>query len=157
MADSVLEPPEREFLLALDELGVRFLVVGMSAALLEGASGSTQDIDLWFASVSDPRIGEAARRAGGVFVTGSFGMSPPAVGGAIGDRFDIVTHADGLEPFEVEYARSHLYEIDGLQVHVLPLERVIASKRAARRPRDLAALPLLEEALRAKEESERRG
>jgi hypothetical protein len=35
---------------------------------------------------------------------------------------------------------------------VLPLERVIASKRAARRPKDLAQLPLLEAALAAKAE-----
>jgi hypothetical protein len=151
MADSVLEEPERAFLKALDELAVPFLVVGMSAALLEGATGSTQDIDLWFESLTDPRIAEAASRAGGVFISGSFGMAPPAVGGAIGDRFDIVTHADGLDDFRTEYSRAKIHVVDGLKLHVLPLHRIIVSKRAARRPKDLAALPLLEEALRAKE------
>jgi|GEM_PF-3695454 len=32
---------EREFLLALNDVGVRFMVVGMSAALLQGARGAT--------------------------------------------------------------------------------------------------------------------
>src|SRR4051812_22918953 len=132
MDDSVLDVGEREFLAALTQLGVPFLVIGMSAALLEGATGSTQDIDLWFESISDPRIAEAARRAGGVFVSGSFGMAPPGVGGGrIGDRFDIVTHADGLRSFHEEYAEAREYEIDGQRVRVLPLERIIASKQAS--------------------------
>jgi hypothetical protein len=35
-------------------------------------------------------------------------------------------------------------EIDGLSLHVLALERVIASKRAKNRPKDRAVLPALE-------------
>jgi hypothetical protein len=41
--------------------------------------------------------------------------------------------------------------IDGIPVKVLPLERVIASKRSTNRPKDLAALPALEAALRARD------
>lgn len=131
MADSALNEAERTFLAALNELGVPFLVIGMSAALIEGATGSTQKIDLWF------------------------GMAPPAVGGGeLGDRFDIVTHADGLGDFEAEYAGAKRYTIDGVPLRVLPLERVIVSKRASNRAKDVAALPLLEEALRAREGSE---
>ncbi|MDP3231853.1 MAG: hypothetical protein Q8N26_03685 [Myxococcales bacterium] len=37
---------ERAFLRTLSELGVDFLLVGMSAALLQGARGATEDIDL---------------------------------------------------------------------------------------------------------------
>ena len=33
---------ERRFLVALNALGVRYLLVGMSAALLQGARGSTE-------------------------------------------------------------------------------------------------------------------
>lgn len=64
-----LDEGERAFLLALNSLGVRYLLVGMSAALLQGARGATEDIDLWFESTADPRIGEAARQAGGFWVT----------------------------------------------------------------------------------------
>ena len=63
MGDSVLAERERAFLLALDELGVRFLLVGMSAALLQGARGATDDIDLWFEKSDDPRALEEALAA----------------------------------------------------------------------------------------------
>ena len=34
----------------------------------QGATTATQDVDLWFESVEDPRIGEAARTAGGAWI-----------------------------------------------------------------------------------------
>jgi hypothetical protein len=61
MADSILTDGERRLLVELERRGVRYLVVGMSAALLQGARGATEDIDLWFEDLADPRIGEAVR------------------------------------------------------------------------------------------------
>ncbi len=150
MSEFVLTAAEKTLLEGLNALGVRYLVVGMGAALLEGASGTTQDLDLWFGSIDSARVGEAARRAGG-FYTQGFGMQPPAIGGDGLDRVDLVLTASGLDPFDDEYARARLYELDGLQVRVLPLARVIASKRAANRPKDAAQLPILEATLAAKE------
>jgi hypothetical protein len=43
--------------------------------------------------------------------------------------------------------------VDDVPVKVLPLERVIASKRSAGRPKDVAALPALEATLRARDGS----
>lgn len=148
MPDSLLEPGERTFLRALDELGVAYLIVGVAAAVMQGAPLVTEDIDVWFGDRADHRLHEAARRAGGVFIPGHFGMMPAQVGGGtIGDRLDVVTTPDGLETFEVEYRGARVMELDGLELRVLPLERVIASKRAAGRPKDLAVLPALEAAL----------
>jgi hypothetical protein len=62
-------------------------------------------------------------------------------------RFDIVTHMHGLNGFEEEYPHALEYDLEGIRVPVLPLKRVIASKKASARPRDLAHLPALEEAL----------
>ena len=45
----------------------------MSAALLQGARGSTEDIDLWFEDVTDPRIADCVRAAGGIWISGAFG------------------------------------------------------------------------------------
>jgi hypothetical protein len=149
VSEFVLTPAERAFVQALDALGVRYLLVGMGAALLEGATGTTQDLDLWFGSIDPAGLAEAARRAGG-FYTPGFGFQPPAIGGAGLDRVDLVLTASGLESFEQEFARAHEYELDGLRVRVLPLERVLASKRAARRQKDLAQIPLLEAALAAR-------
>jgi hypothetical protein len=39
--------------------------------------------------------------------------------------------------------------VEGARLTTLPLERIIASKRATRRPKDLAQLPALEAALAA--------
>lgn len=156
MDDSLLEPGERKFLEALDELSVRYLIVGVGAAVLQGAPLVTQDIDLWFEDRLDPRLHEAARRAGGVFVPDHFGMMQAQVGGgALGDRIDVVTTPQGLEAFAVEYERAIVLELDGRQVHVLPLARVIASKRAAGRPKDLAVIPALEAALSVQREADR--
>ena len=149
MFDVALTPAERALLQALDALGVPYLIVGMGAAVIEGAPGTTQDLDLWFGRIDGERLGEAARRAGG-FYTSGFGVQPPAVGGNGLDRVDVVLTASGLDAFEQELLGAHEYDIDGVRVKVLPLERVIVSKRAANRAKDLAQLPMLEAALAAR-------
>lgn len=145
---SALTDVERAFLVELSRRGVRFMIVGLGAALLQGANTSTKDIDLWFELTSDPRIGDAATAVGGVWVSGSFGMRPPQIGG-IGDRLDVVTHMHGLERFTDELENMVEIEVDGTKLPVLKLERIIASKRAAGRTKDLAVIPALEEALAA--------
>ncbi|GMV14570.1 MAG: hypothetical protein HS104_42255 [Polyangiaceae bacterium] len=148
MVALALSPAERKLLEELNRLGVRYLVVGMSAALLQGARGMTEDIDLWFERTDDPRIGEAVRTAGGVWISGNFGMMPPTIGGGeLEDRFDVVTHCHGLGDFGVELDSAVEVEVDGVVLKVLPLERIIASKRAANREKDRIALPALETAL----------
>ncbi len=155
MADLALTDAERTFLQALEELGVRYMLVGLSAAVVQGADTVTADIDLWLEDRSDPRIHEAAKRAGGVWVPGSFGMMPPMVGGdALGDRFDIVLTLSGLEDFSTEVRNAKGIEVDGIALRVLPLERIIHSKRTAGRRKDLAVLPALEAALAAARDAE---
>lgn len=122
---SVFEPGERAVLEAFARRGVSYMVVGLSAAVLQGANTATRNIDLWFEDVSDHRIG----------------------GDAVGDRLDVVTHMHGLGSYRDEAANTIEMDVDGIRLRVLKLERVIASKRASARPKDLAALPALEEAL----------
>ena len=156
MQDYALEEPERALLAALTELGVRFMVVGVTAASMQGARVATEDINLWFPDLDDSRLAEAARRAGGIWVAGHFGMQPPTFGGGIGDRFDVVLTMTGLGSFDDEYPHATALEIDGVAVRVLPLPRIIASKRAANRPKDQAALPALEAALAVMEDEKGR-
>ena len=139
---------ERALFEALNRSKVRYLVVGLGAAVLQGANAGTRDIDIWFEDLSDERIGSAVREAGGIWISGSFGMRPPQIGGdAIGDRMDVVTHLHGLGSFADEVAHSTEIVVDGVALPVLRLERILASKRAAGRSKDLAAIPALEEAL----------
>lgn len=138
---------------SLNQHGVRFVVVGLGAALLEGAGVATQDIDLWLDRVDASLLDTAAREAGGFWISG-FGMQPPAFGGEGLERLDIVLHAHGLESFDTEYARSRDYELAGVKLKVLPLERVLASKLATNRPKDRAQVPALEAALAARKQQE---
>ena len=154
MDDFALAPAERTLLEALNRQGVRFLIVGLGAAVLEGAPLATQDIDLWFEHVGDLRIQAAAVEAGGFWIDG-FGVQPPAFGGPQLERLDVVLTAHGLEPFDVEYRDAVAHQVDGVPVYVLPLHRVIASKRSTGRPKDLAALPALEATLVARRDEER--
>ena len=154
MDDFALAPAERTLLESLNRQGVRFLIVGLGAAVLEGAPLATQDIDLWFERVEDVRIQAAAAEAGGFWISG-FGVQPPAFGGPQLERLDVVLTAHGLEPFDVEYRDAIVHQVDGVAVYVLPLHRVIASKRSTGRPKDLAALPALEATLVARRDQER--
>jgi predicted nucleotidyltransferase len=158
MAGLALSDAERRLLEELNRRGVRYLVVGMSAALLQGARGLTEDIDLWFERLDDPRIAESVRAAGGLWISGAFGMRPPTIGGPeLDDRFDVVTTCHGLDAFAAEYVDAVAMSVDGLELKLLPLERVIASKRAANRDKDRAALPALETALAVQRDSAKDG
>ena len=46
-------------LTALLRARIRFMVVGLSAATLQGAPVVTQDVALWFEKLGDPRIPQA--------------------------------------------------------------------------------------------------
>lgn len=146
-----LTSAERALLLALGRRGVRYIVVGLGAAVLQGAPMSTQDVDLWIERPGDDPVRQAAADAGGFWLS-PHGMQPPAFGGEGLERVDVVLTAHGLEDFATEYALALDQDIDGIPVKVLPLERIIASKRATNRPKDLAALPALEATLRARDE-----
>ena len=143
-SDFPLGNAELVFLRALVRARSRFMIVGLGAAVLQGADAVTQDLDLWFHSLGDPAIANAARAAGGVFVTRS---SPPMIAGDGLDRIDLVVHCQGLESFDVEYASALELAVTDFSVKILPLERVIASKRAAGRPKDRAVLESLRAAL----------
>lgn len=142
--DFPLGDAELVFLRDLVRAGSRFMVVGVSAAVLQGADAVTQDLDLWFHSLGDPAIANAARAAGGVFVTRT---DPPMIAGDGLDRIDLVVRCQGLESFDREYASALDLTVTDFSVKILPLERVIVSKRAAGRRKDKAVLESLRAAL----------
>ena len=150
MDDFALTPAERALFAALHARGIKFLIIGLGAAVLEGAPVATQDLDLWFERLDADQLMLAAQDAGGFWVSG-FGMQPPAFGGDGLSRIDVVLTAHGLRRFADEYDASVEREIEGVRVRVLPLERVIASKRATGRAKDRASIPALEATLRARQ------
>ncbi len=138
---------EAALLDALVSGSVDFLVVGLGAAALQGAPAVTQDIDLWFGDLTDPRLHNALRQVGASYIPPTH-TTPPLLAGAGAELFDIVVHMHGLGTFRQEARRAIKVTVGRIEVPVLPLARIIASKKATGRPKDLAILPVLEDALR---------
>ena len=143
----LLTDKEARFLQALVDEGVEFLVVDLAAAALQGAPAVTQDIDLWFRDLSDPALQRALRRVGAIYIPPSL-QNPPLLAGGDAGLFDVVVKMDGLGSFAQEARRALRIPVGAFEVRVLPLARIIASKKATDRPKDRAILPALEDALR---------
>jgi hypothetical protein len=122
-----------------------FLVVGVSSAVLQGADLGTQDIDVWFESIADDRISQAARAAGGSFV---WRMDPPLIEGKGLDRIDVVFRCSGLLDFHSEHQKAIILRIGDFDLKLLPLDRVIESKIAAGRAKDKMVIEPLRAALK---------
>lgn len=118
---SALSDAELALFPELRRANVQFIVVGLAAAVLQGADAVTKNVDLWFKSIADP---------------------------------DVVIHCDGLQDFATEYAASiEIAVAPDVTLQVLPIERVLVSKRAAGRLKDKAVIPALEAAIAAIKES----
>ena len=106
MDDYALTPAERTLLVALGRHGMRFIVIELGAAVLQGAPVSTQDLDLWLERPGDDAVKQAAADASGFWIAG-FGMHPPGFGGAGLERIDVVLTAHGLESFGIDTIGPH--------------------------------------------------
>ena len=125
---------------------VRFMIVGLSAATLQGAPVVTQDVDLWFEKLGDDTISRALREVGAAYVPPSIN-NPPMLAGAGAELFDIVIRMDGLGTFAEEVKNCVEIPIGRQKLKVLPLDRILASKLAANRPKDKLTIPVLQDAL----------
>ncbi len=122
---------------------IRFIVVGMTAAVLQGAPAATFDIDLWIDLPSRQymRCINLALRLGAEMISNTIVVLP-------GDyTINFIYQVTGLHSFRSEYSKLRKLDWFGRKVPVLPLERIYASKSAVRRPKDLAHLPILEQAI----------
>jgi len=137
---------ETDFLRELVKQRVLFMIVGLSAAALQGAPVVTQDIDLWFKDLSDPGIKKALKKVGGALVP-SIGLNPPMFAGKSVQLFDIEISMHGLDSFETETTHTIELFLGNFSVKVLKLARIIKSKEAIGREKDRLALPVLRDAL----------
>jgi hypothetical protein len=116
----------------------------MSAAILQGVPATTLDTDLWIdlPTRSCLRVLELCRRLG----------ATPLAQTTVALRDDSLVNfryrVDGLGPFAAESKRALRLRWLGTTVAVMPLARIIKSKQAVQRPKDIAHLPLLRETLR---------
>ncbi len=148
MAVPSLNESELRFLRALLRHKVKFMVVGLSAAALQGAPVVTQDVDLWFEDLTDPGLREALREIGAAYVPPSH-LNPPMFAGGDVELFDIVLRMDGIGTFAEELANCVEVPLGRGCLKALRVDRILASKRAANRPKDKLVIPVLEDSLAA--------
>jgi len=110
------------------------------AAIRQGAPIMTVDYDFW---VRLPKR-QYVRLLGVVRQLGGTIRAATVYELSDGTQVDVVFEPDGLRSFEAEWKRSRIGKIGGVRVRILPLSRVIASKRAADREKDIVVLPVLE-------------
>jgi len=149
----IFDDGEFEFLKELVRQKVNYMIVGLSAAALQGAPVVTQDIDLWFRNLDDPGIERALKKSEGSYVPPMMG-NPPMFAGKTLDKFDIVLTMDGLDGFDDECKHTIKTPLGRTKVLVLKLERIIVSKEAAAREKDKIVLKVLHDALRVIQERE---
>jgi len=142
-----LSEGELQLLESLLRHRVRFLVVGLSAAALQGAPVVTEYVDLWFQNLNDPEFLQALQQVEAAYVP-PFGNNPSMLAGRHSEPFDVVISMSGLRPFADEFKGAVQIPVGRLRLKVLPLDRILASKTAANRPKDRLVMPVLQNALR---------
>jgi hypothetical protein len=138
--------------------GVDFVVVGMTAGVLQGAPAVTFDLDVLYAREPDniARLLGALEELDAVFRTDPRRLAPneshlrSAGHKLLMTKLGVVDFLGALDerPYEDVLQDTVTLEVDGMAVRILSLEALIAVKEKAGRPKDQAALPLLRATLR---------
>ena len=129
---------------ALRSEKIRFQIAGMSAAILQGAPATTLDTDIWIDLPERQylRVLEISKRVGAT------PLAPTAVALADDSMVNFLYRVDGIAAFSTELKKARRVVLHGVEVPALAIESVLKSKRFVGRPKDLAAIPLLEETVR---------
>jgi hypothetical protein len=145
--------PLAQLLKALSDEGIRYLIVGMSGAVLQGVPYTTLDTDIWidlperrYMSILNLCRGLGAEVAANTVVVLPDGLI-----------VNFLYRVDGLRTFNIEFSRGVRLEWFGHTVSVLPVERILRSKQSVGRPKDLAHLPILRAYLRCRQRLDQRG
>ena len=144
---------------------VDFVVVGGVAVAFQGYGRATKDLDITYATDEQnlKRLGEVlldahARLRGieedGLFVPDERTLARTRLLTLDTDDggLDLLADPPGAPSYEVMRDRADRVELDGVVVAVAALEDLLAMKRAAARPQDLADIEALEVARRLKAE-----
>ncbi len=140
-----------DLLLALNDAGVEFLIVGAYAVIHYTEPRYTKDLDLWIRP--QPENAEKVLQALTAFGAPRHGLTlndlcDPAMVFQIGIepvRVDILMGQPGLD-FEDAWAEAGRTTFGGIPIRVLGRRHLIESKRRAGRPQDLLDVERLENA-----------
>lgn len=134
----------RDFIQALNQNGVRYLLVGGYAVILNGYRRTTGDLDIWVEITAENH--KQLLKAFYEFGLPSHDISEQNF--LFNDDFDVFTY--GIPPvaidvmkalkgcsFQEAYLLSKQYDENGLMVRYLHIDTLIQSKKAAGRHKDL--------------------
>lgn len=144
-------PPLARLVQALRQEGISFQIAGMSAAILQGVPATTLDTDIWVA-LPERRF---VRLTAIVIKLGGTMLAPTVAALADDSLVNFLPRIDGLQDFAKELPRARKMRWLGFLIPVLPLESLLKSKEAIRRPKDIAHIPLLREVIRLRKNPKR--
>jgi predicted nucleotidyltransferase len=146
---------------ALREQGLEAVLIGNAAAAIQGAPVTTMDLDFLIRK-TPANIAKLKRLATSldavIFtpfypVSGLFRLSRDADSLQV----DFMTTIHGIRSLNSLRSGAIAVDLDGERIWVAALADIIASKRAADRPRDRAVLDVLEATLKQKEKEAQPG
>lgn len=138
------DSPLGAFLTALRAEKIDCILIGAMAAIEQGAPLMTVDYDFWVRLPERQyvRLLTIVQKQGGTIRARTlYELSD-------GTQVNAVFQPNGLRSFESEWRYCRLGKLEGVPVKILPLRRVISSKRAANRDKDIAVMPILMRTLR---------
>ena len=123
----------------------------MSAAVLQGVPYTTLDTDIWINLPSRRyiRVLNLCRSMGAEIVANTVVILTDGI------TVNFLYRVDGLNAFASEYRQAVRLDWMGRRVKVLPVERILQSKKTVGRPKDLAHLPILNAFLKCRGSVER--
>ncbi|MFC2149474.1 hypothetical protein ACFLQ8_02115 [Candidatus Auribacterota bacterium] len=137
---------EIEFFKELNKAKVPHIIVGLSAAAMQGAPLVTKDVDIWFKNLNDPKLQKVLKKCKITFIP-TINMNPPIITGTGIELIDIVTHVHGVEDFDNVYKKCVKIKVADVAFRVLSLRDIIRSKESLNRKKDSLVLPVLRDTL----------
>jgi hypothetical protein len=118
----------------------------MSAALLQGILVTTFDTDIWV----DLPERQYIRLMDLVLKQGGTALAKTLYALADGRLINFLFSVDGVRDFDTEYKNASTAQIGREQVKVLPLERILKSKKTILRDKDRLHILLIERFLKGR-------
>jgi hypothetical protein len=147
MATDPKSSPLVQLFAALKAERIKFMLVGMSAANLQGVMASTVDVDVWIGLPSHQymrvinlcrKLNATVRSSNKVFLSDEMPV-------------DFIYEISGLKSFATEFRRAKKLSFHSLTIPVLPLEQICKSKEIAARDKDKLHILLIRQLLKSEE------
>jgi hypothetical protein len=140
---------------ALRTHNLEAILIGNAAAALHGAPVTTVDLDFLIRKTASNlvKLDRVAKMLGAIVFVPHYPVSNlyRVMRDDTPLQLDFMTTIHGIKSFNVLRSRAESFAIEGESVAIAALPDIIASKRAADRPRDRAVIDVLEQTLRQKE------